>query len=34
LTGKAGNIAALNLAAKLAKDVNGVKNVKNMMIIE
>jgi len=34
LYGKAGNAAELNLAAKLANDVNGVKGVKNRMTIE
>jgi hyperosmotically inducible protein len=34
LSGKAGNIAELDLATKLAKDVNGVKEVKNRMAIE
>jgi osmotically-inducible protein OsmY len=33
LFGKAGNAAELNLATKLAKDVNGVKDVKNRMAI-
>jgi len=32
--GKASNAAELNLAAKLANDVNGVKSVKNRMTIE
>jgi osmotically-inducible protein OsmY len=34
LGGKAGNAAELNMAAKLANDVNGVKGVKNRMTIE
>ncbi len=34
LGGKASNAAELNLAAKLANDVNGVKGVKNRMTIE
>jgi osmotically-inducible protein OsmY len=34
LSGKAGNAAELNLATKLANDVNGVKGVKNRMTIE
>jgi len=34
LTGKAANSAELNLATKLADDVNGVKGVKNRMTIE
>jgi Putative phospholipid-binding domain. len=34
LYGKAGDAAELNLATKLAKDVNGVKGVKNRMTIE
>jgi len=34
LDGKAGSAAAKNLATKLAKDVNGVKDVKNRMAIE
>ncbi|MCX5806730.1 MAG: BON domain-containing protein [Proteobacteria bacterium] len=34
LTGKAGNAAEKDLATKLVNDVNGVKNVKNLMIIE
>jgi osmotically-inducible protein OsmY len=33
LSGKAGNAAELDLATKLAKDVNGVKEVKNRMTI-
>jgi osmotically-inducible protein OsmY len=33
LSGKAGNVAELDLATKLAKDVNGVKEVKNRMTI-
>jgi osmotically-inducible protein OsmY len=33
LSGKAGNTAELDLATKLANDVNGVKSVKNRMII-
>jgi hypothetical protein len=34
LYGRASNAAELNLAAKLANDVNGVKGVKNRMTIE
>jgi osmotically-inducible protein OsmY len=34
LSGKASNAAELNLATKLANDVNGVKGVKNRMTIE
>ncbi len=34
LYGKAGNVAELDLATKLAEDVNGVKRVKNRMTIE
>lgn len=34
LYGKASNVAELNLATKLANDVNGVKGVKNRMTIE
>jgi hyperosmotically inducible protein len=34
LGGKASNSAELNLATKLANDVNGVKGVKNLMTIE
>jgi len=34
LTGKAGNAAEKDLAAKFANDVNGVKSVKNLMTIE
>ena len=34
LSGKASNAAELNLATKLANDVNGVKSVKNLMTIE
>jgi osmotically-inducible protein OsmY len=34
LYGKASNAAEMNLATKLAKDVNGVKDVKNRMTIE
>jgi len=34
LGGKASNAAELNLATKLANDVNGVKGVKNRMTIE
>ena len=34
LGGKASNAAELNLATKLANDVNGVKSVKNLMTIE
>jgi hyperosmotically inducible protein len=34
LSGKASNAAELNLATKLANDVNGVKGVKNLMAIE
>ena len=34
LHGKAGNAAEIKLATKLAKDVNGVKEVKNRMAIE
>jgi hyperosmotically inducible protein len=34
LDGKAGNEAELNLATKLANDVNGVMGVKNRMTIE
>jgi osmotically-inducible protein OsmY len=34
LYGKAGNTAELDLATKLASDVNGVKSVKNRMTIE
>jgi hyperosmotically inducible periplasmic protein len=34
LYGKAGNAAELNLATKLASDVNGVKGVKNRMTIK
>jgi hyperosmotically inducible protein len=34
LGGKASNAAELNLATKLANDVNGVKGVKNLMTIE
>ena len=34
LSGKASNAAELNLATKLANDVNGVKGVKNLMTIE
>jgi len=34
LSGKAGNAAALDLATKLAKDINGVKDVKNRMTIQ
>ena len=34
LSGKASNAAEMNLAAKLANDVNGVKSVKNKMTIE
>jgi osmotically-inducible protein OsmY len=33
LNGKAGNVAEIDLATKLAKDVNGVKDVKNRMAI-
>jgi hyperosmotically inducible periplasmic protein len=33
LSGKAGNVAEINLATKLAKDVNGVKDVNNRMAI-
>jgi len=33
LSGKAGNAAEIDLATKLAKDVNGVKDVKNRMAI-
>jgi hyperosmotically inducible protein len=33
LSGKAGNEAEMNLATKLAKDVNGVKDVNNLMAI-
>jgi osmotically-inducible protein OsmY len=33
LSGKAGNAAELDLATKLAKDVNGVKDVKNRMVL-
>ena len=34
LYGKASNAAELNLATKLANDVNGMNGVKNRMIIE
>jgi osmotically-inducible protein OsmY len=34
LSGKASNAAEINLATKLANDVNGVKDIKNRMIIE
>jgi osmotically-inducible protein OsmY len=34
LGGKANSAAELNLATKLANDVNGVKGVKNRMAIE
>jgi hyperosmotically inducible periplasmic protein len=34
LSGKAGNEAEMNLATKLAKDVNGVKDVNNLMAIK
>ena len=34
LSGKASNAAEKDLATKLAKDVNGVKDVKNRMTIE
>jgi osmotically-inducible protein OsmY len=34
LSGKANNAAELYLASKLAKDVNGVNDVKNLMTIE
>jgi len=34
LGGKASNAAELDLATKLANDVNGVKGVKNRMTIE
>ena len=34
LYGKASNAAELNLATKLANDVNGVEGVKNRMTIE
>jgi len=34
LYGKASNASELNLATKLANDVNGVKSVKNRMVIE
>jgi hyperosmotically inducible periplasmic protein len=34
LSGKAGNEAEMTLATKLAKDVNGVKDVNNMMAIK
>jgi len=34
LSGKAGNEAEMNLATKLAKDVNGVKDVNNRMAIQ
>jgi len=34
LVGKAGDAAELNMATKLANDVNGVKGVKNRMTIE
>ena len=34
LYGKAGNAAALDLATKLANDINGVKSVNNRMVIE
>jgi osmotically-inducible protein OsmY len=34
LSGKASNAAEINLATKLANDVNGVKDVKNRMFIE
>lgn len=34
LYGKAGNAAELNLATKLASDVNGVRSVTNRMVIE
>jgi osmotically-inducible protein OsmY len=34
LSGKAGNEAELNLASKLANDVNGVKGIENRMTIE
>jgi osmotically-inducible protein OsmY len=34
LVGKASNAAELNMATKLANDVNGVKDVKNQMTIE
>jgi len=34
LSGKAKNAAEKDLAAKFAKDVNGVKSVKNQMTIE
>jgi len=34
LYGKASNAAELNRATNLAKDVNGVKGVKNRMTIE
>ena len=34
LSGKAGNEAEMNLATKLAKDVNGVKDVNNRMTIK
>jgi hyperosmotically inducible protein len=34
LSGKASNAAEVNLATKLADDINGVKSVKNLMTIE
>jgi hyperosmotically inducible periplasmic protein len=34
LTGKAGNAAEKDLATKYARDVNGVKSIKNLMTIE
>jgi osmotically-inducible protein OsmY len=34
LSGKASNAAEKDLATKLAKDVNGVEDVKNLMTIE
>jgi osmotically-inducible protein OsmY len=34
LYGRAGNAAALDLASKLASDINGVKGVNNRMVIE
>jgi hyperosmotically inducible periplasmic protein len=34
LSGKAGNTAELDLATKLASDIYGVKEVKNLMTIE
>jgi osmotically-inducible protein OsmY len=34
LSGNAGNEAEMNLATKLAKDVNGVKDVNNLMAIK